>query len=145
MIEVGLYVWWVFSLLCGSGMSICVVLGSLLCGQEKQKLLSWCLWCTGFFIKELVASISSCQASDFSLASIVLCSLASGQKYSVTFISDGKNSHGFSPNYVLELQGNSRACGNYISLSEVRRGWPWLRRFAWVKCWFGNSSDWLLL
>lgn len=41
-------------------------------------------------------------------------------KYSVTFISDSENAHGFSPNYILQLEGNCRASGNCTIYFSVK-------------------------
>lgn len=121
MIEVGVYVyvWQGCSLLWGSGMSIWVVLGSLLCGQEKQKLLSWYLW------HRVLCKRTSCKyflLSSFWFFCCFYSTLQSGfrAKYSVTFISDSENAHGFSPNYILQLEGNCRASGNCTIYFSVK-------------------------
>lgn len=87
--------------------------GPLAVWPRKTKLLSRCLSCTGFFIKQLVASISSWQSSDF-FFSCFYGILQSGFRvnYSVTFISAGENAHGFSPNNIHYFEGNYRAVGN---------------------------------
>lgn len=41
-------------------------------------------------------------------------------KYSATFISDAENAHEFSPNHILQLEGNCRASGNCMIYFSVK-------------------------
>lgn len=83
------------------------------------------------FKKELAASIVSCQISDFSLASIALCSLASGQNVQQLLSQMMRMLIGFSQTIYSNLREIAVLAVNCTIYFLVKwRSWPWLRRVA---------------